>query len=58
MLLRSVERGELRASIHVEMAIDLLPAPLYWCIVISRRQADPAYVERLLGVTLSALKAC
>ena len=44
---RAVARGELPPDTDVEMALDLVGAPLYWRLVVRRAEAEPGLVERL-----------
>jgi AcrR family transcriptional regulator len=57
-LQRAITRGELRADLDFDLALDLLIAPLYWRIIASRRAATPAYLDAVATVILAGLKAC
>jgi AcrR family transcriptional regulator len=54
---RAVERGELPADTDVEMALDLVGAPLYWRLVVRRAEAEPDLVARLADALVRALGA-
>lgn len=57
MLRRAVERGELPATLDVELANDLLIAPLYWRMLVVPGHADANFVERLTRVVIAGLRA-
>ncbi len=57
MLRRSIARGELRHDVDLELAADLVAAPLYWRAIVIRATDDDAYLERLSRATLAALRA-
>ncbi|MDT7799236.1 MAG: hypothetical protein QOI78_2669 [Actinomycetota bacterium] len=57
MLRRAVDRGELPADLDVEMAMDVLGAPIYWRMVVRRAPVEPDYLERLVEYVLRALGA-
>ncbi|MEA5358198.1 TetR/AcrR family transcriptional regulator [Amycolatopsis sp., V23-08] len=57
MLRRAMDRGELPADLDVEMAMDVLGAPIYWRMVVRRAPVEPDYLERLLEYVLRALGA-
>ncbi|WP_172388210.1 TetR/AcrR family transcriptional regulator [Streptomyces sp. MNP-20] len=54
---QAAARGELRAGLDEELALDLMSGPLYWRAVVVRGQLPPGYVERLTAATAAALKA-
>ena len=58
LLRRAIARRELRADLDVDLALDLLAAPLYWRIIAMRRSVSPAYLEQLTDMILAALGAC
>jgi AcrR family transcriptional regulator len=57
LLRRAIDRGELRADLDVDLALDLLAAPLYWRIVATRRTATPTYLDTLTTMILAAFDA-
>lgn len=57
MLHRAVERGELPADTNLDLALDLLAAPLYWRLLVHRQPAGPDYLDHLTKVILRALGA-
>lgn len=58
VVLRAIARGELDECTDVELAADLVAAPIYWRLIVTRGKADEAYLERLVAVTVAALRAC
>jgi AcrR family transcriptional regulator len=58
MLQRAIARGELREHLDVDLALDLLIAPLYWRIIATRRTATPAYLDTLTTIIVAALDGC
>lgn len=56
-LRRAVERGELPADTDLELAVDLLAAPIYWRLSVRRAQVEPEYIDRLAEFVLRALNA-
>ncbi|MFJ7216511.1 TetR/AcrR family transcriptional regulator [Amycolatopsis sp. NPDC098790] len=57
MLRRAIERGELPADLDLEMAMDVLAAPIYWRLVVRQAPAEPDYLDRLVEFALRALGA-
>ncbi|WP_406306727.1 TetR/AcrR family transcriptional regulator [Streptomyces sp. NBC_00885] len=57
VLLRAVERGELPADLELELALDLLAAPVYWRLSVRHAQLEPDYFDRLVEHLLRALDA-
>ncbi|MGY0486207.1 TetR/AcrR family transcriptional regulator [Streptomyces sp. WG-D5] len=54
----AVERGELKAGLDEELALDLVSGPLYWRTVVVRTPKLPkGYLGRLSAGTAAALKA-
>ncbi|MGW3916324.1 TetR/AcrR family transcriptional regulator [Streptomyces sp. NPDC005070] len=54
----AVERGEIRAGVDVELALDLMSGPLYWRAVVVRGPKVPkGYLASLARATAAALKA-
>jgi AcrR family transcriptional regulator len=56
-LLRAVERGELPADTDIELALDLIAAPLYWRMNVRRVDLGPGYLDGLVTHLLRALDA-
>ena len=54
---RAVQRGELRADVDRGLALDLLAAPLYWRLAVTREPFDEADLQRLVDVVLAGLRA-
>jgi AcrR family transcriptional regulator len=54
---RAIARGELRADLDLELAIDLAAAPLYYRCLVSAAPLDDAYIHRLTETILRALEA-
>ncbi|HEY3472506.1 MAG TPA: TetR/AcrR family transcriptional regulator [Amycolatopsis sp.] len=57
MLRRAMARGELPADLDLEMAMDVLAAPIYWRLVVRQAPAEPDYLDRLTEFALRALGA-
>ncbi len=56
-LRRAVERGELPADLNLELALDLLAAPVYWRLSVRRAPLEADYFERLVDHLMRALDA-
>jgi AcrR family transcriptional regulator len=56
VLRRAIDRGELPADTDLEMALDLIAAPVYWRLSVRRAPAEPDYLDNLADVVLRALK--
>jgi AcrR family transcriptional regulator len=56
-LLRAVERGELPADLDLDLALDLLAAPVYWRVSVRHVDATPDHLDRLADHLLRALDA-
>ncbi|MGW5744658.1 TetR/AcrR family transcriptional regulator, partial [Amycolatopsis sp. NPDC003861] len=54
MLRRAIARGELPGDLDMEMALDVLAAPIYWRLVVRQAEAEPDYVDRLVEYALRA----
>ena len=52
---RAIERGELPRDTDVEMALDLLAAPVYWRLSVRRAAMEPGYLAALTETVLRAL---
>ncbi|MDH2430578.1 TetR/AcrR family transcriptional regulator [Sphaerisporangium sp. TRM90804] len=57
VLRRAVARGELPADLDVDLALDLLAAPVYWRLSVRHAPVEPDYLERLVELILRALDA-
>ncbi|MDQ7804938.1 TetR/AcrR family transcriptional regulator [Amycolatopsis sp. A133] len=55
MLRRAIARGELPEDLDLEMALDVLAAPIYWRLVVRQAPAGPDYLDRLVEYALRAL---
>jgi AcrR family transcriptional regulator len=58
MIERAIARGELPASLDMELVADLVAAPLYWRLTVTGGTADAAYLDRLVVVLIAAIRAC
>ncbi|WP_053731803.1 TetR/AcrR family transcriptional regulator [Nocardia sp. NRRL S-836] len=56
-LTRAVERGELRADLNVDVALDVLAGPIYWRLVVRHAPVDDRYLDELAEFLLRALGA-
>lgn len=56
MLERAIARGELRANINRELALDLLPSPLYWRMVIGGKRISRLEIKHQTKALIAALK--
>lgn len=57
MMRRAIERGELPAGLDLALAADVVVAPLYWRLAVTREPFTEDDLERLLAMTLAALRA-
>ncbi|WP_069167022.1 TetR/AcrR family transcriptional regulator [Nocardia altamirensis] len=57
MLHRAIERGELPGDTDIELALDLLAAPMFWRLNVRHAAAEPGYLDRLADHLLRALAA-
>jgi len=57
ILERAIRRGDLPSSLDRELALDLLPSPLYWRIVVTRRRITVPELRRQARVLATALRA-
>ncbi len=55
MLRRAIERGELPEDTDLEMALDLLAAPIYWRLVVRQAPPGPDYLEKVADMIVRAL---
>lgn len=56
-LRRAIERGELPAELDVELALDLIAAPIYWRASVRAVPVDLDYLDQLADHILRALNA-
>ena len=56
MFERAIERGEMRADIDIELAVDLAVGPLYHRRLEPMRPIDPALPDRLCDLVLLAVQ--
>ena len=54
---RAIQRGDLPPSLDRELALDLLPSPLYWRIVVTQRRITMPELRRQAHVLAAALRA-
>ncbi|GAA4532974.1 TetR/AcrR family transcriptional regulator [Amycolatopsis samaneae] len=57
MFHRAIARGELPEDTDLEMALDVLAAPMYWRLVVRQAPPGPDYLESLVELFLRALNA-
>lgn len=57
ILERAFSRGELPRSVDIELALDLIPAPLYWRMISTRRHASTAELKLQAKAICAALRA-
>jgi AcrR family transcriptional regulator len=55
ILQRAIERGELDPSTDLELALDLLAAPIYWRLLVRDGQVEPGYLDKLTVLLSRAL---
>ena len=55
MFRRAAERGELRADIDLEIALDLFAAAVYWRLVVRAAPAEPGYTDKLIDTVLRGI---
>ncbi|OON75177.1 TetR/AcrR family transcriptional regulator [Streptomyces tsukubensis] len=55
MLQRAIERGELSSDTDLELALDMLAAPIYWRLSVRGESMDAEYLERLAETVLRSL---
>jgi hypothetical protein len=55
VLERAVERGELDAGTDMELALDLLAAPIYWRLTVRDARTEPGYLDKLAATLCRAL---
>ncbi|EWC59845.1 Transcriptional regulator, TetR family [Actinokineospora spheciospongiae] len=55
-LRRAIDRGELPADLDLELALDLVAAPVYWRLTVRQAPAPPDYLDRLADHIVRALR--
>lgn len=55
---RAVARGELPEDCDRDLAADLMGAPLYWRMMVTRQPVDAAAMERLARAVVAGIRAC
>jgi AcrR family transcriptional regulator len=58
MLDRAILRGELPASLDRALALDLIPAPLYWRMIVRDRAVTRQDIDRQVTALVAALQRC
>jgi len=53
LLLRGIERGELRPDLDMEIAIELLLGPIYYRLLMSGEPLTNAYIDRLVRALMA-----
>ncbi|RDI67762.1 TetR/AcrR family transcriptional regulator [Nocardia pseudobrasiliensis] len=56
VLRRAIDRGELATDLDIELALDLLAAPLYWRQSVRGASIEPGYLDTLAETLLRALQ--
>jgi AcrR family transcriptional regulator len=57
MLHRAIDRGELPPNIDIELAMDLVAAPIHWRITARHAEMEDGYLDKLADMLLLALGA-
>jgi hypothetical protein len=57
MIVRAIERGELDVDVDIELALDLIPGPLYWRLAVTRAEVPDGHLERLTSGILAGIRA-
>lgn len=55
ILERGIQRGELKASLDLELSIDLIYAPLFYRLLITGEKVDSNFVQDLISNVLAGL---
>jgi AcrR family transcriptional regulator len=55
MLQRAITRGELEPDTDMELALDLLAAPVYWRLLVRDGRVEPGYLDKLTVLLCRAL---
>jgi len=54
---RAMARGELKASLDVELALDLVAALLYWRLIVTGKPTSGSYLGGVLATAVSAARS-
>ncbi|AOG12679.1 bacterial regulatory s, tetR family protein (plasmid) [Agrobacterium sp. RAC06] len=54
---RAIGRGELPVGIDRELAMDMIPASLYWGMIVTRRRITRVQIQRQVDALVAGLKA-
>lgn len=54
---RAIARGELTPNIDTELALDLLAAPIYWRMIVTRGSVDRHYLDRSVCALATVLRS-
>lgn len=57
LIRRAIARGELSANVDMQLANDLLAAPLYWRMVVVPGRVDAAYLDKLATAIEAGLRS-
>lgn len=57
ILRRAIDRGELTPDIDIDIALDLIAAPVYWRLTIRDGKAEAGYIDKLTDILMRALGA-
>ena len=55
ILVRAIDRGEVAPDIDMELALDLLAAPIYWRLLVRDGSLEPGYLDGLTEMLVRAL---
>jgi hypothetical protein len=55
MLERAIERGELERDTDLELALEMLDAPIHWRLTIRDGDMEPDYLDTLVAMLVRAL---
>ncbi|MDO3638318.1 TetR/AcrR family transcriptional regulator [Mycolicibacterium arseniciresistens] len=55
MLQRAMRRGELAPDTDLDIALDLIGAPVYWRLTVRDADAEPGYLDKLVDMLVRAL---
>jgi hypothetical protein len=53
LLLRGIERGELRRDLDVDIAVDLLLGPIYYRLLMSGEPLTRAFIDRMVRAVMA-----
>lgn len=55
LIAAAIARGDVRADVDVEYALDLMAGPIFWRICGLRRDTTPGFIDQVAGTVLHAL---